>query len=172
MLYRLPVAGVLPETSAPFTALAVNNAAGSKLDYYLDRTVQWRPGGCAGGRRAVVVTVDLRNDAPRHGLPPYVTIRADEPHPLPPPGTNRLLVSLYATAGAELQGLSVDGKVRGVVTERERGHPVYTTTVEMRPQSTRHLEFRLYEPATPGPVRTVRQPLVRPLVQSVATPRC
>jgi hypothetical protein len=83
-----------------------------------------------------------------------------------------LLASLYATHGADLEGLIVDGRRAGAVFQREGGHPVYTSDLTIRPGQTRTLVYHLTEPRTAGPVRTVVQPLVRPMTQQLAEPAC
>lgn len=61
--------GTLPETPGPFAGLVVNNAAGSKLDYYLDRRLLWEANGCSYGDRPVTATVTLTNRAPSPDCP-------------------------------------------------------------------------------------------------------
>ena len=166
--------GVLPSGPVPFTATVVNNAAGSKLDYYLERTVRYDAGRCDGGRRRSTVTIELRNAAPAHGLPPYVIVRSDHPEWPPAPGTNRSLVTVYATAGSRLTGASVDGAdvLEQILRGREADHPIFTTAVEIPPLRTVTLRFALIEPAVAGRVETLAQPLVRPLRQQISAPAC
>jgi len=71
--------GVLPETAQPYAGLVINNQGGTKLDYYLDRSVEYVAGPCGGGSRKSSVTIRLTNDAPATGLPAYVVGRADRP---------------------------------------------------------------------------------------------
>jgi hypothetical protein len=172
LLSRLPVGGVLPETRAPFVALVVNNAAGSKLDYYLDRSLTYTAGGCNNGRRRSTVRVRLHNAAPASGLPTYVTFRADNPTPPVATGTERLLVSIYATQGAQLLRASVNGTPVLVVPELERDHLILTVDVELPPGASDDIVFRLDEPARTGRLITVVQPLVRPMKQRLATDGC
>src|SRR3954468_13766197 len=124
--------GLLPRGPAPFTALVVNNGAGSKLDYYLDRTVTYRPGECSGGRRSTTVTVTLHNAAPTRGLPPYVVVRSDHPIWPPPPGTNRELATVYTTEGTRLVHATLDGEdvTDRMLTAREQGHPLFSLAPE------------------------------------------
>lgn len=162
-------AGVLPEGSAPFSGLVVNNAAGTKLDYYLDRKLEWQAGKCGPDGREVTVTATLTNRAPDAGLPAYVTQRVDAPAYATRPGDNRLLVSYYATAGAGLAGATLDGRTALVNTTTERGHPVFTLDMEIPRQRARTLELHLVEPPSSEPPLLLRQPLVRPLQTTVHT---
>ncbi|WP_338898251.1 DUF4012 domain-containing protein [Streptomyces sp. TG1A-60] len=159
--------GALPKESAPLAGLVVNNAAGTKLDYYLHRQLVWAPGRCVGGQREVTVTVRLTNRAPVSGLPPYVVQRVDDPPYDTRPGDNRLLVSYYASAEATLSGATLDGRPTQVGHGAERGHPVFTLDVELPARGTRTLVLHLLErPWDRSPV-VLRQPLVHPLRATV-----
>lgn len=159
--------GALPEGSGPLAGLVVNNAAGTKLDYYLDRRLVWAPGRCVGGRREVTVTVRLTNRAPVSGLPPYVVQRVDGPPYDTRPGDNRLLVSYYASAEAALSRATLDGRPTQVGHGAELGHPVFTLDVELPARGTRTLVLHLLErPWDRSPV-VLRQPLVHPLRATV-----
>lgn len=159
--------GALPEGSAPLAGLVVNNAAGTKLDYYLDRQLVWAPGRCVDGQREVTVTVRLTNRAPVRGLPPYVVQRVDAPRYDTRPGDNRLLVSYYASAEATLSGATLDGRPTQVSHGAERGHPVFTLDVELPAHGTRTLVLHLLErPGDRSPI-VLRQPLVHPLRATV-----
>jgi hypothetical protein len=172
LLANEPIAGELPETSAPFIALTVNNAAGNKIDYYLDRTLTYSPGACAGSSRLTTVTVTLHNGAPTHGLPAYVTPRSDVHTGRAVVGSTRLLTSIYATAGATLQSLYVDGAETFAVTETERGHPVWTTDLVLNPGQTRTLTYQLQEPRGAAPLESISQPMPHALAMSARQPSC
>ncbi|ATW52993.1 hypothetical protein CGZ69_32150 [Streptomyces peucetius subsp. caesius ATCC 27952] len=163
LLMTRPLSGVLPATPGPFAGVVVNNAAGGKLDYYLDRELRWIPGRCTGDGRLVTARITLTNRAPATGLPPYVTQRGDKPPYPTRPGDNRLLVSYYASKGARLTALTVDGRPTMLHSGVERGHPVYTADVELPAQSSRTLTLRLVEPVSQRPPVLLRQPLVTPL---------
>ncbi|MGP3966378.1 DUF4012 domain-containing protein [Streptomyces sp. 6N223] len=164
------VSGILPQDAGPFAGLVVNNAAGGKLDYYLERRLRWTPGRCTDIGRSVTVKITLSNNAPRSGLPAYVTQRGDDPDYPTQPGDNRLLVSYYASSGAFLTGAELDGRTATVHSGVERGHPVLTMDVELPAQSTRILTLHLVEPESEGsdrPPTLLRQPLVTPMPVTV-----
>ncbi|MGW1159238.1 DUF4012 domain-containing protein [Streptomyces sp. NPDC002519] len=165
LLQSRPYAGTLPDTPGPFAGLVVNNAAGSKLDYYLDRSLVWKAegDGCPGGDRPVTVTVTLANRAPTSGLPGYVTLREDSPPYRTRPGDNRLLVSYYAGVGALLTGAELDGRPVLVSPADERGHSVFTLDLELPARSRRTLVLHLLEPHADRTPTLLRQPLVTPL---------
>jgi hypothetical protein len=154
--------GVLPRRPGPYAQLVVNNSAGGKLDYYLDRSLEYELGPCRDGRRSTSVRVRLTNDVPAVALPSYVTGRLDSPGRPRPMGSNLLWVSLYAGIGAELKGAWIDGAQAQVVTEVERSHPVYSTLLEFGPRQSRTLRLDLVEQASTEPPLTPVQPLARP----------
>ncbi|MFC4606820.1 DUF4012 domain-containing protein [Streptomyces maoxianensis] len=168
-----PVGGSLLKGPEPYAGLVVNNAAGTKLDYYLDRTLDWHPGRCTARGREVTVKAVLANRAPSSGLPTYVTDRLDKPPYATGAGDNRLLVSYYATAGASLTKATVDGKPALMSPGVERGHPVFTFDVELPAGSSRTVVLRLLEPpADPAPT-VLHQRLARPLQATVhPSPGC
>ncbi|MFE5793221.1 DUF4012 domain-containing protein [Streptomyces sp. NPDC056503] len=159
--------GALPDTPGPFAGLVVNNAAGTKLDYYLDRSLVWAPGACTDTGRSVTATVTLTNRAPTSGLPEYVTQRVDVPPYRTLPGDNRLLVDYYAGQGATLERATLDGRRVELIPGVERGHPVYTLDLELPRQSSRTLVLHLREPEADGPPTILRQALVTPLRATV-----
>ncbi|MBA2945211.1 DUF4012 domain-containing protein [Streptomyces himalayensis] len=161
--------GALPDTPGPFAGLIVNNAAGTKLDYYLDRRLTWTPGRCTPNDRSVTATVTLVNRAPASGLPTYVTQRLDKRPYRTRPGDNRLLVSYYASVGASLTRTTLDGRPVMLHSSVERGHPVYTFDLELPAQSSRTLVLHLREPLSDRAPVLQRQPLVIPL-QATVTP--
>ncbi|MEU9241333.1 DUF4012 domain-containing protein [Streptomyces sp. NPDC048385] len=167
LLETRPYAGTLPDTPGPFAGLVVNNAAGSKLDYYLDRSLVWEANGCADGGRAVTATVTLTNRAPSAGLPGYVTLREDHPPHRTRPGDNRLLVSYYAGVGADLVGATLDGRPALLAPATERGHSVFTLDLELPAGARRTLVLHLREPHADGRPVLLRQPLVTPLRATV-----
>jgi hypothetical protein len=119
------------------------------------------------------VTIRLTNTAPRTGLTTYVAGRADLPPGSVPPGTNRLLVGYYATKGAGFNGATLDGKQAFLAVDSERGRPVFTSELEIKPGQTRTLVIQLEEPAAAaGAVTTLVQPLVLPQTTHVLGPVC
>ncbi len=168
-LAKLPIGGTLPDSTDPFGRLNVTNAAGSKLDYYLDRRLAWTSSGC-GAHRQVTVKIALTNTAPA-SLPRYVTIRADHPPYPTHPGDNRLLVDYFATQGAQLRSLNLDGRPVVVRTSMERHHPVFTVDVELPRGATRTITMVLAEPGTGAPT-IQQQPLVRPIATTVDANSC
>lgn len=158
------------QTDGPYAALVVNNGSGNKLEYYLDRVLDYRAGPCTASARQSLVTVDLHNDAPLEPLPESVA--GPRNRLSAPVNSNRLLVSLYATTDAQLAAVSVDGTPSTARIGRERGHPVFTVTLVIPPQTTTRIVFDLVEPSRPGTPIVPVQPLARPMDATVSVPDC
>jgi len=170
-LQQTSLSGAIPRTSRPYVGLSIVNDGGNKLDYYLDRSLTWQRTGC-GSTRQVTVTVALTNNAPASGLSSYVTARSDR-HSFPvKPGDNRLEVSYYATSGAAMTAVDVNGQPSTASIAADLGHPVFTVDLELPRGTTRTITFHLTEPAGRGSPLVLRQPLVRPLHVTLDDARC
>lgn len=171
VLAATPLAGAIPDTAAPFVGVTVNNAQASKLDYYVEHSVTYHRTGCSvSGMQLSTVTVRLHNAAPPD-LPAYVTIRlgAAKHNPV---GSERSLVALYATRGAKLLGISVDGVPSVASVGEEAGHPRFEVDVDTLAGSTTTLVYRLIEPKSAAAVEVWRQPGINPDPVSVTGTRC
>jgi hypothetical protein len=168
-----PLAGELVETAAPFAAATFNDSVGSKLDYYLDRSLTYRAGSCSGSRRDATIDVRMVNQAPRHGLPGYVRIRndIDPDHPERVPA-ERLRVRVYASDGAALRSTTFGGHSISAVVGEERGHPVFAYDVTLPPGAPRSLVLHLSEPIPHGTPLTKVQPMARPQHTVLDVPTC
>jgi hypothetical protein len=116
-------------------------------------------------------TFTLTNRPPAN-LPPYVTLRADDPSSRTNPGDNLLLVTYYGTASARILDVQVDGHPVTVATGREKGLIAATLQLEMPAGASRTITIRLLEPASTTAVQVLRQPLVRPLEVELRGPTC
>ncbi|HVV76630.1 MAG TPA: DUF4012 domain-containing protein [Mycobacteriales bacterium] len=169
-LATTPLAGILPETTRPFSELVVTNDSATKLDYYVHRSLTYQRSSCAA--TTATVTLRLRDAAPRSGLPAYMTQGVqwgDEPHP---PGSEYLIVSLYSTQGSSVSRVTLDGGPLGTYTARDRGHPVTETSVTIKPGHTVEMVFTVKEPAATGPVILPVQPLAQPMTLRDEAPAC
>ncbi|MDF2145851.1 DUF4012 domain-containing protein [Knoellia sp. p5-6-4] len=158
------VGGALSDTDGLFSGVVINNGGGNKLDYYLEREVTYQAASCSSSTpHQATVTVRLTNTAPKSGLSDYVAGRADQPVVPVKKGTNRLLVSYYATKGAGFTQATLDGEPALLASDTERGRPVFTSTLDIGPGQSRVLRLTIEEPPqAKGPVTTLVQPLVRP----------
>jgi hypothetical protein len=170
LLAQTVVSGIVPQTDAPYLGLALNNAVGSKLDYYLHASLHWTRNGC-GATRHVTATVTVRNNAPAD-LPWYVLGNTGRPGYPQHSGDNRAVVSYYATSGAQLTSVTIGGKPATAAAGSERGHPVYTILLSLPRGATRTIVLHLSEPAGTGSPRVLSQPMVHPLKVSVDDASC
>jgi protein-tyrosine-phosphatase len=175
-LEQSSLAGDVPDTARPFAGLVVNNYSGSKLDYYLDRTLVYRRSSCptADGTSTSSITVTLKNDPPK-GLPAYVVLQLDTSGYLgkPPRGANSEYVEVLATRGAQLVGATLDGKELLVTGAQTQGHAVFAFNVALLPGQARTIVLHLTEPTTHGTPELMRpQPLVRAMSQQTSIQPC
>jgi hypothetical protein len=161
-LSAVPLGGTLTTEPGPYAGLVVNNSAGGKLDYYLNRSLDYDIGPCREGTRSSSVRVRLTNDVPTGRLPTYVTGRLDSPGRPQEPGSNLTWISLYAAVGAKLRGAWVDGEPAQVIMQTERSHPVFSIVLEFAPRQSRTVRLDLTEPVSVRPPVVPEQPLVRP----------
>ena len=162
------ISGVVPGTAAPFAAVAINNAGANKLDYYLHATASWVGHGCGSGRTATV-TVTLRNDAPT-GLSANALGFTGQPGYPQNPGDNRLLVTLYGTAGGSFSSVQVNGVDTGATPGTDQGHPTYTVEFLIGRATTTTVTYTLVDPGSQVPHLWL-QPMVNPMTGS-ASERC
>jgi hypothetical protein len=176
LLEQTPLAHQIPDDPAPYAAVVINNLGGNKMDYYLDRQIEYVADGCDGDKRNSTVTVRLTNTVSDVGpLPDYVAGRlgffpgfaGDIPR-----GTMLTSVRLLTTKGAEIKSVLVNGKRSRVFAAVERGHPTYEAQLAIPPGRTLELTFRLSEPTAPGAARVPIQPLRDNITPKVSVPVC
>ena len=181
LLEQTPLAHIVPDDAAPYAAVIINNLGGNKMDYYLEREIEYVADGCDGNMRNSTITVRLRNTAPE-GLPPSVagldglvrrgaTPRDWVPGEFPE-GTMITSVRVLATKGATLMSVLANGKRTGAIVQTERGRPAFEVQVAIPPGQSGELTFRLSEPTSPGEPRVPIQPLVDDITPVIAVPAC
>ena len=178
LLEKTPLAHVVPDDSAPYAEVIINNLGGNKMDYYLTREIEYVADGCDGETRMSTVTVRLTNTVPDSvipTLPDYVTGFSGLDPALPwrfPKGTMVSSVRLLATKGAEVESLTSNGERGAFFETTERGHPVFEVQVAIPPGKSGELVFRLSEPTVVGVARVPVQPLVDTVTPIVSVPEC
>ncbi|RUQ09760.1 DUF4012 domain-containing protein [Curtobacterium sp. HSID17257] len=121
------LAGELPTVSPETRQFGVylNDGTGSKMDYYLEKTVSVGSSVCRqDGLPTSAVEVTITNTAPADAatsLPKYVTGGGSFGTE---PGKIKTLIAIYAPKDAIFLGASQDGKAVGVQTAIDDGHPV------------------------------------------------
>ncbi len=61
LLEETPLAHEVPDDPAPYAGVVINNLGGNKMDYYLERQIEYVADGCDGNTRLSTVTVRLTN---------------------------------------------------------------------------------------------------------------
>ena len=174
LLEQTPLAHIVPTDDAPYAQVVVNNLAGNKLDYYLQRTLEYTADECRSATRNSVVKVRLASTVPP-GLPDYVAgsggVITSAPITIPP-GTMVTSVRLVATDGATLRSALSNGQRVPVFRGTERGHPTFEIQVAIPAGKSGELTFNLTEPTAPGSPRFPVQPLVDDPIGTVSVPTC
>ncbi|CAN1507867.1 Protein of unknown function DUF4012 [Mycobacteriaceae bacterium] len=164
----------IPTDPAPYAEVVINNLAGNKMDYYLEREIEYAADGCEGDVRNSTITVRLTNTATDEALPEYVAgVMGNETRPIDvPPGTMLTSVRLLATVGAKLVSVTSGGKSVPAIVHSERGHPTFEVQVAIPPGQSGDLIFRLSEPSVPGAPRVPIQPLIDSPTPRISVPTC
>ncbi len=158
-------------STSPFSGFSVVNAAGSKLDYYLDRSIRYTRSGCAP-QRPVDARITLTNNAPLTPLPAYVVIRADKPKYPVQPHANRVLLTYYATPNSQVTSITLNGAPVPATVDSENGLIAVTADVELPVGKAVTFDVKLNEPAASGPVVFYKQPLVRAATYKLSDQSC
>lgn len=136
-----------PGPTEPTDALAVtvNNAAGNKIDSFLESRVEYRPDvDATTGEVTAALTVTLTNTAPSSGLSEYVIGNLLDL----PDGTSRATVEIWSPL--ELRALAVDGAEQSVASNPDLGWRVGGVTVDIPAGATVTLTAELHGSVAPG----------------------
>jgi len=175
LLEETPLAHVVPDDDAPYAQVVINNLAGNKMDYYLERDIDYTADGCDGEMRNSTITVRLTNTATDRPLPDNVAgdsgLATDIPLKVPS-GTMVSSVRVLATKGAKLMSVSSNGERTAAIKHLENGHPSFEVQVAIPPGQSGELTFRLSEPTSPGEARVPVQPLIDKFKAKVSVPTC
>jgi hypothetical protein len=174
-LEQTPLAHEVPDDSAPYAEVVINNLGGSKLDYYLKRKFEYAADACVGDTRKSTVTIKLTSTAPNESLPEYVAGAVGLSPEIPikaPSGTMFTSVRLLATKGATLVSALANGQRVPAFADTERGHPSFEVQVAIPPGTSGELSFQLSEPTSPGAPRVPIQPLIDHVIPTISVPQC
>ncbi len=165
---QLSVDGGLPDVQGDFLGVTVNNAAGNKIDLFLERDITYVADvDLRTGKVDATATVVLRNLAPAQGLPDYIIGNnvdkvsiSGESLPL---GYSRSFVSIYSPL--QLVTARVDGVERLLQAELELGRWVYSGFYDIPPGGSVTVEVELEGVIAGSPdyrLDVVHQPSVNP----------
>ena len=125
-----PVAGALrpPGADDDLVSVVVNSGAGSKVDFYQERSIDYDVELSEDGSASAVLDLTLQNDAPVSGQPPYVIgpfrSLGEGAGPILPnlvAGESVALVNVYCGADCVPQEAHVDGAPVSVRTNVDLG---------------------------------------------------
>lgn len=172
-ILKTPMSGSMQNRKQPTHMAVIVNGAGNKIDAYVGATVTFEQQKCSTQvpYRTAQMRVGLRNDAPKSGLPSYVTPRNDlGKRNNSRPGSTYELVYVHAPAGAVLNSAQIGGKeVFAFADGFDSGRQVWAFGVELPAQSSRELTVTFDEPAdllSPPPTLGV-QPMAIPMATKV-----
>lgn len=134
------IAGRLLDPPGDYFSAMVTGTSGSKVDYYLDRELDYVATLQPGGIARATATLRLRNDAPTSGLTSYV-IGPNTDRVVA--GENEVYVAGYLASSAELEGVTVDGGSGLGQLEQELGHPVIETFHELQSGASSELQYAI-----------------------------
>lgn len=160
LLERVHIAGGIPELDgADGWSFTINNAAGNKIDSYLERRARYDSQTDDGtGETTGTMRIDLTNTTPADGLPPYVIgNRIGKP-----PGTSTMWVTLYSPL--DLDELTLDGERVGVEVGEEAGWNTFRLLLDIPAGATVSIEATLSGTVErPGEIVTWTQPMANDL---------
>jgi len=141
------VAGRLGGSEDPtdFVQAHLTGASNAKVDWYLERSLDYRVQLAPDGSATAEAVVVLRNTAPTAGEVSYVI--GPNTQQVLGPGGNVVIVSTYLDVDAELQEfIPPPGTTRGVY-EVELGHPVMTTVDSLPAGATTSTRYQVVNPS-------------------------
>jgi uncharacterized protein DUF4012 len=132
-------------TGGPGELLSVvqNNGAGTKIDFYQDRKVNYSVRLGAEGIALGTATVQLTNNAPKSGVSSYIIGPFQN---VAPAGENVAFVSLYCGSSCELRDFLRNNRKQLVVAGTERGYRFYQDYLRIPSHRTAELQFGLANP--------------------------
>ncbi len=138
------VGGAFDPPPGDLLAVVQNNASATKLDFYQRRIVSYDVRLGDGGSAQADLSVELHNDAPTSGYPPYVIGPA--PGVTSSPGENIAILQVYCGDGCGVASATVDGEAVDTGLHVELGHPYLATYQRIAPGGTSSLRERLSLP--------------------------
>lgn len=167
-----PLVGEVAATPAPYAGLVINEDAGTKLSYYLARSIDYRTTACRlpDKMRLTRITVRLTNTVRLGDLTDYV--RGSDYRAGFPRGQDRVYLSLMTTKGSVFRSSTLNGKAFPLGQRQERGRPSFSAYLELPAHQQQVLTLDLVEPDPGGIAFVPVQPLVRPMAVTVESGRC
>ena len=136
--------GAFRPSGTDVVSVITNSFSGTKLDFWQRRTIVDDVQLGSAGEASASLVVELANDSPTSGYPPYVI--GPYKHFSREPGQNVALVHLYCGAGCVLQGATEGGKPVQLRQFEEGGYPFYENYVRTDSGDTARLAANLLLP--------------------------
>lgn len=134
----LGVTGELLNPAGDYLSVIVNNTAANKVDYYMGRTVQYTVRLHEDGSAEATARVTFTNNAPSEGLPKHVIGPNVDGLGA---GDSRSLVSVFCTRRCDVTDAEPPLGEDGFRRERELGHTVFTTSLDVASGEEKALEL-------------------------------
>ena len=158
LVKKMGIDATLPDandtSAAPVAGVYVNNIRGSKMDWFLDKSVSVGTAAKnADGSTSYPVSVTLSSaldPAEEDSLPWYVT---GVPKGQPDWNVERVAVLLYAPAGGSITGLQTSGDLAPVVGPQELTHnglQVFNSVVNLKAAQSITFTYTVTVPAAAG----------------------
>jgi hypothetical protein len=128
-------------STAPHVGVFLNNAVGSKLDYYLDDRVDVVSDRCQADRQHLTVTLHLRSQVPRDTAALADSITG--PSVGIPRGMIRVTLYVYAPVGGYVAGSTYDGSGRDLDQLTQDGRSLVSQTVDLEPGGRHTLTYAM-----------------------------
>jgi hypothetical protein len=163
-LVRLGLAGAVIPASDDFLGVFSTNASTNKVDWYLQRTIDYQTTLTASGLRGTV-TVRLHNAAPATGQAAYILQGTPGG---PPPGTNRQILSLMTPWDVVVA--TVDGHTASLNEAPSQGVKLFSVLVDVPSGADTVIQFGLRgsRPSAPYHLDFLAQPTPHPDLLHVA----
>jgi len=138
LVERLGVDGAVPEVQGDGFGVVTQNAGGGKIDVFMERTIHYDARVDADPWAVTATaTIDLRNEAPSSGEPPYLIGNLIDA----PTGTNRTWLSVYSPL--DLVSVAIDGQEVEVEAGEELGRNVWSVFIDIPPGTEAAVEVEL-----------------------------
>jgi hypothetical protein len=155
----LGATGVLDTKPGGYAFAVVNNGAGDKIDYYLQRTLNYHLSGCSKGKQRATISFSMLNAVPTDiPLPFYVAGNLNATKQTPA-RSGYLLVRIYLPEGTTITHAASGGVTDSNEVDNEAGRPFYWTTATTKAGKPYVVNLDVTYPATSGKTRIIVQPL-------------
>lgn len=171
LIAQTQLSGSTGNTRDPSHMAVVINAAGNKIDAYVQTDVTYTQKSCLAEipYRHAQMQVILNNSAPKSGLPSYVTPRNDKGfRDRSQPGSTLSAVFIHAPLGSEFQAAFVNGKEIPLMNAGwDHNRQVWELHVELPASAKRTLRVDFVEPV--DQISTNPQLWVQPMAIPMTT---